>query len=110
MKYFQWQPGRCVATQDIQKFPIWSWLGFDVYLLKFPLGKKVATHLDPVEGKEHYRFNFTIKGCWILTKGEDTINQMRNSYHVFRPDITPHSAKFLTDCLVLSIGWTKKPK
>lgn len=110
MKFFRWQPGRSAATENIRKFPIWSCFGFDVYLLKFPKGQLVSTHLDPVEGKKHHRFNLTLWGFWTLTLGEKTTYQSACDGHLFRPDIVPHSAKFLTDCMVLSIGWTSKLK
>ena len=108
MSFLTWQPGRSEATKNIQKFPIWAWLGFDIYLLKFPKGQKVLTHTDRYEGKKHYRFNFTIYGFWRLAINGKTINQSIGSGHMFRPDINPHAATFRTDCLVLSIGWVKK--
>lgn len=108
MKFFRWQPGRSKETEKISKFPIWSWLGFDIYLLKFPKGQKVAFHFDKVEGKRHFRFNFTIYGYWRLMRDASTKDQAAGSYHLFRPDIELHAATFLTDCLVLSIGWIKK--
>ncbi len=108
MKFFKWQPGRSEATKNIQKFPIWSWLGFDIYLLWFPQGQKVLTHTDTCRGKKHYRLNLTIYGFWRLTvNGKSTIQSI-GSCHMFRPDINPHSATFRTNCLVLSVGWTKK--
>lgn len=110
MKFFRWQSGRCVATEDIKKFPIWSGFGFDIYLLKFFKGKLVSTHTDPVEGKNHHRFNLTLWGFWQLKLGKESQYQSAGDAHLFRPDIVPHSAKFLTDCMVLSIGWITKKK
>lgn len=105
MKFFTWQPGRQEATKDILKFPIWSFFGIDLYLLKFPANKEVATHLDVVDAKKHFRLNITLTGEWILTINQTQKTQQAGDYHLFRPDIQEHSAKFIKTSLVLSIGW-----
>ncbi len=114
MRLFTWQEGRQEATKSIQKMAIWNYFGFDIYLLKFPKGVRIGEHLDVVEGKEHHRINYTIKGAWMLmqydSKAAKTVwlPQRDRMWHKFRPDITLHGAQINLDSLILSIGWTKK--
>ena len=108
MKFFKWQPGRQEATKNILKFPIWSWLGFDVYLLKLPKNQVIFPHTDKVEGAEHHRINITLYGNWYLQHDNQTFHEVIGDMHYFRPDEVEHSAIVVKQSLLLSIGWTKK--
>lgn len=105
MKFFQWEQGRSEETKDIKKMCLWSWLGFDIYLLRFPKDCEIGYHVDEVPGKEHRRFNLTLKGLWLFKKqGKPARAQFAWSWHVFRPDIEPHAAIVGPATTVLSIG------
>jgi hypothetical protein len=102
----KWESGRQDATQSLMKLKIWSRWNTDCYLLKFKEGSVIDEHLDPVEGKKHYRLNITLYGMWnLFTEWSNygTLQRM-GSHHLFRPDITKHSADILTDCMILSLG------
>ena len=101
----KWESGRQDATSSIQKLKIWSRWNTDCYLLKFDKGCVIDDHKDPVEGKRHFRFNLTIYGKWNFFKGIYGDTQEMGDFHLFRPDITEHSANVIDDTVVLSIGW-----
>lgn len=112
MKFFQYNKGRQKATESISKFLIVSGKSWDVYLLFLPKNSKIDWHFDPVEGKEHHRFNLTLWGDWVFwRKWKHSVNigtgQVFFSNHKFRPDIIEHKAEVIKKSIVLSIGWVK---
>jgi hypothetical protein len=112
MKFFQYSKGRQKATEAISKLLIVSGKTWDVYLLFLPKNTKIDWHFDPVKGKEHYRFNLTLKGFWSLWRKsnhsiEYSIWQKIFQSHLFRPDIEEHKAEVFQKSVVLSIGWVK---
>jgi hypothetical protein len=100
----KWETGRQDATMSLKKLKIWSKFNTDCYLLKLGKGSEIEPHLDPVEGKKHYRFNLTLYGKWNFFKGIYGDTQYMGSFHLFRPDIVEHSANIIDDTLVLSLG------
>jgi len=100
----KWEMGRQDATSSLLKKKIWSKWNTDCYLLKFRAGSEIGEHLDPVEGKRHYRFNLTLWGKWNLFKGIYGNIQEAGDFHFFRPDKERHSANIIEDTMVLSIG------
>lgn len=111
MKLSRWQKGRQPATEQIQKLTLWSRWGFDVHILRASKGAVVSKHVDPVEGKEHYRTNITLAGDWLFELYDawsDTPYTMRHCVyldrHKFRPDLEYHGARFLFDTTILSLG------
>lgn len=106
----KWESGRQDATSSLKKLKIWSRWNTDCYLLKFDNGCEIGDHLDVVNGKKHYRFNITIYGKWLFFKGIIGNYQTMGSFHLFRPDITKHSAYVQRDTMVLSFGLCLKNK
>ncbi len=100
----KWESGRQNATQSLMKLKVWSKWNTDCYLLKFKEGSVIDKHLDIVEGKKHYRMNITLYGKWLFFKGISGDYQTIGSCHIFRPDITKHSAYVQKNTMVLSIG------
>ena len=80
---------------------------FDTYLIYYPPGSQIKTHVDPVQkGYEHFRANFLLKGEDAYV-GDYLFKFWR--LVVFRPDIMPHSVKeVLSERYVLSFGFMKE--
>ena len=89
---------------------------FDCYILRFPKGSKLITHVDKVNSDwEHHRFNFILKKAkvggvfhaWFMPR------KKRNArWYRFRPDIHPHGMTPIVEGsrYVLSIGWLRRKK
>ena len=110
----RWEQGRQPATSAVKKWKLWSRWSFDVYLLRAYAGTEVRAHTDPVaRGMAHHRINITLSGSWNFKHKERDTAQWTSetlaggASFQFRAD-APHSAKFDTDVLLLSIGWIKK--
>lgn len=97
----KWEAGR--QGTGYYKLCIWKGKRSDVYLIDYPIGSYIPTHVDKVEGRKHYRIN-------ILLCGDDNfigsaILSMKRM-KVFRPDIMVHSVGLnVKRRLVFSIGW-----
>lgn len=102
----QWEQGRQAATQSLRKLTLWSFWRTDGYILNIPQDSIIEWHKDEVSGKRHLRFNFTLKGFWILgRKGKEAKSQGPCCFHLFRPDITEHMAVIKKNTYILSIGF-----
>lgn len=105
-----WHKGR--GDSGYFKFKLWSFHRFDCYILKYPKGSEIHSHIDPVTNSEHHRWNYSfgsyIGGRFYLMAplGRHYID--KNPYK-FRPDEEYHGvSKVLWGTrYVLSIGWTK---
>lgn len=101
----QWQQGR--QNSKYCKLPLITFPNFDMYILKIPQGSSVPTHIDPIDGKNHYRLNIDlikpkVGGTFI---GKTLFKLPRVT--LIRPDIHPHSVTeiFSGHSLILSVGF-----
>lgn len=93
MKWLRWEKGRQKSGYDKMLlatgiFP----LPFDCYLLRFPEGSEIGSHVDKNDGNKHYRINVIIKRA---IKGglffcENTIFET-GRIKFFRPDENYHA-------------------
>jgi len=114
-KLFRWEAGRQISGYSKLKlltggFPV----PFDLYLLKFPEGSKIAEHVDIVDKEfNHYRINIILKkskmGGEFLAE-HSIIDWDRLKF--FRPDIVKHSVTKVVggSRYVLSIGFLLKKR
>jgi len=86
---------------------------FDLYLLRYREGAGVPAHVDPVDGRRHYRINIVLREAERGGRFA-CINPIFESRRikVFRPDVSEHSVTEVeAGCrLVLSLGWVRPPK
>lgn len=108
---FKWVKGRLNGGYDKLLITTLRWpIPFDLYLLRFPEGSEIKEHVDPVDGKRHYRLNIIIKKAkegGLATNREPIYENRR--IKLFRPDISPHAvSKVLSGTrYVLSLGWVR---
>ncbi len=111
MSWLRWEEGRqgsgyskmLLATAP---FPV----GWDMYLIKFPLESFIGAHKDPVPDKRHFRLNLTL---WDSSDGGDFICEPEGIVFklprlvLFRPDVAKHSVTEIMKGrrLVLSVGF-----
>lgn len=63
--WLRWQKGRQASGYDkmllaTARLPF-AWLqGFDVYVLRFPVGSHIPAHKDVVDSGKHYRLNIIL--------------------------------------------------
>jgi len=108
---FNWEKGRQNSGYEKLRVLLSNRFKFDVYILKYPEGSVIQSHVDKVdEIFEHHRLNIVLKKA---KKGgvfscNDTAKTGR--IHYFRPDIMKHKVSKieLGTRYVLSIGWLKK--
>ncbi|MGB1263759.1 MAG: 2OG-Fe(II) oxygenase [Cognaticolwellia sp.] len=110
-KLFRWQRGRQKSGYDKMLLCGACWpIKFDTYLLKFPEGSEIASHVDQVESGKHYRLNIVIKnpemgGEFICSQAIFESKRIK----LFRPDISAHQVTKVVkgNRYLLSIGWIK---
>ena len=111
-KAFRWERGRQQSGYDkmlllLLPFPVPS----DCYLLRFPTGSEIPPHVDPVDGKRHFRLNIILRKA---RRGGEFIckNPIWNRPRIklFRPDQSEHSVTRVEEGsrLILSIGWVRR--
>jgi hypothetical protein len=100
MRRFRWQPGR--QGTGYRKLLLAQGRRWDLYVLDYPRGTSIPTHVDPVPGRRHWRANLVLwgersfQGAAVLRIGPLV---------VFRPDVTPHAVEQVTRRrVVLSFG------
>ena len=106
---FDWESGRQNSGYDkIKLLESKRFFKFDVYLLKFPVGSKIAPHIDTVDDGNHYRLNIILKkakagGEFICKNPIFETNRIK----LFRPDISEHQVTSIIKGTryLLSIGW-----
>jgi hypothetical protein len=87
---------------------------FDMYLLYYPEGSAIASHVDNINFGNHYRLNYTIKkakkGGIFLLAGRPIFRLGR--LVIFRPDKQYHSVSQIKKGyrIVFSFGWARKNK
>jgi hypothetical protein len=96
----RWEQGR--QGGGYQKVKLFSCRYLDCYIIKFPAGYRLPTHVDEVVGKRHYRLN-------VLLRGEDAYQGAYIwklwRFICFRSD-QPHGTLTLTRVrTLLSFGW-----
>jgi len=103
---FKWVKGR--LGTGYEKLCLCSLLFFDVYLIRFPEGSNINTHIDTVPRGRHFRLNIVLRKC---KKGGEFIclNALINTPRIklFRPDVQEHSVTTVLEGsrFILSIGW-----
>lgn len=104
-KSFRWTKGR--QATNYEKMLICRCLFFDIYILYFPTHSSIPPHVDPVDGKNHYRINVVLKKA--KTGGEFYCDRpiiKTKRLNFFRSDIAEHGVSEITEGTryVLSIG------
>ncbi len=84
---------------------------FDVYLLRFPKGSGIASHVDTVGKGRHFRMNIILKKAkkgGHFRCGHCILDRPR--LKVFRDDLYYHSVNRTKEGTryALSIGWVRK--
>jgi hypothetical protein len=93
--YMKWEQGRQgTGYKKLKLFQIGNKLlgGMDLYLLRYDVGDSIPSHVDPVDGKRHFRVNFELKRARIggeLYVDEPILRFWRLS--VFRSDKSKHA-------------------
>ncbi len=107
-----WQRGRQGTGYDKVLLFSGRWpIGFDGYLIRYPVGSQIPPHKDPVRSGRHYRLNIIV---WRSPRGGEFIceNPILSLPRIklFRPDISKHSVTAVEGGprYVLSIGWVLK--
>ena len=110
-KLFRWERGRQKSGYDKMLLCGATWpIKFDTYLLKFPEGSEITSHVDKVTSGKHYRLNIVIKSAEI--GGEFICSHAifaSKRIKLFRPDISSHQVTKVIkgNRYLLSIGWVK---
>lgn len=100
----KWEQGR-QGTGYLKKLLLQGFW-FDLWLLKYPAGTWIPTHVDKVPQKRHYRLNIVLKGSWRAYRGEALFKL--GPVVLFRPDIMPHNVATIDkERIVLSFGWVR---
>lgn len=113
--WLRWQKGRQQSGYDkmllaTARLPF-TWLqGFDVYLLRFPVGSAIRPHRDEVEGGRHYRLNIILRPAkvgGVFSCTESIYESAR--IKLFRPDVSEHAVSEVLEGtrLLLSVGWVR---
>lgn len=111
---FNWINGRQGSGYQKVRLLECRWpIRFDLWILRFPEGSYIDSHVDPVEdGYNHYRLNVIIKrsengGVFF---GEPIWRSIR--VILFRPDISVHGVTKVEKGTryVLSLGWLTRRK
>jgi hypothetical protein len=100
MRRFRWQPGR--QGTGYRKLLLAQGRRWDLYVLDYPQGTSIPTHVDPVPGRRHWRANLVVWGERAF-EGDGALQI--GPLVVFRPDVTPHGVSRVTRRrIVLSFG------
>ncbi len=108
---FKWKEGRQRTGYRVMKLFQVKWpMPMDAYLIHYPVGSFVNTHIDPVPMHEHWRFNIVLKRnlrCNGFYTNENHFEWWR--FIIFRSD-RYHSVFPVTkkSRWVLSFGYCKK--
>lgn len=86
------------------KYPV----PFDMYLLKYPQGSEITSHVDQVKSGKHYRLNIILKNADIggNFNVEKSIFETKR-IKIFRPDISKHSVSKIIkgERILFSLGF-----
>src|SRR5580704_12145455 len=83
---FRWQPGR--QGTGYRKLLVAQGRRWDLYVLDYPPGTAIPTHVDPVPGRHHWRANLVLWGEQAF-EGDAMVRV--GPLVVFRPDVMPHA-------------------
>ena len=97
---FPWQPGR--QGTGYRKLLVAHGRRWDLYVLDYPPGTSIPTHVDPLPGRRHWRANLVM---WGERAFEGNAVLRFGPLVLFRPDLMPHGvAKVSRRRVVLSFG------
>lgn len=106
---FRWRGGRQGTGYDKLLLATLPWpLPFDCYLIRYPEGSAIPTHIDPVEKCRHFRLNIVLKRS---PRGGEFVcaNPIFSTARIklFRPDVSEHAVTRVEggSRYVLSLGW-----
>jgi hypothetical protein len=83
---FRWEAGR--RGTGYRKLRLGQGRRWDLYVIDYPAGTSIPTHVDPVPGREHWRGNLRLWGEDAF-EGDAVLRVGR--LVVFRPDVVPHA-------------------
>jgi hypothetical protein len=83
---FRWEAGR--QGTGYRKLRLGQGPRWDLYVLDYPAGTSIPTHVDPVPGRQHWRANLRLWGEDAFA-GEAVLRI--GPLVVFRPDVMPHA-------------------
>jgi hypothetical protein len=96
----RWQAGR--HGTGYRKLRLAQGKRWDLYVLDYPPGTSIPTHVDPVPGRRHWRANLVLWGERTF-RGDAVVHL--GPLVVFRPDVTPHAVdRVARRRVVLSFG------
>ena len=97
---FRWQPGS--QGTGYRKLLVARGRRWDLYVLDYPSGTSIPTHVDPVPGRRHWRANLVMWGERAFDG--DAVLRL-GPLVLFRPDVMPHGVtKVSRRRVVLSFG------
>lgn len=80
------------------KMKLLEWKFFDLWILKYPPGSEITPHTDKVDGKKHWRVNFTLwkpdsggRLTFHLNKYNEEHYYSFGRLKIFRSDLITHS-------------------
>jgi hypothetical protein len=92
MSWLPWTYGREAGGYKLLTLiKRWKFFPADLHIIKYEEGSHILPHIDVVEGKKHYRFNFVFykRGGGGNFKCAETIFS-NNRLALFRPDLYTH--------------------
>jgi hypothetical protein len=96
----RWQRGR--QGTGYRKLLLAEGKRWDLYVIDYPRGTSIPTHVDPVPGRRHWRANLVL---WGERAYEGDVVMRLGPLVVFRPDVMPHGVATVSRRrLVLSLG------
>jgi len=96
----RWQAGR--QGTGYRKLPLAQGKRWDLYVIDYPPGTSIPTHVDAVPGRRHWRANLVLWG--ERTFRGDAVVRL-GPLVVFRPDVAPHAVdRVARRRVVLSFG------
>jgi hypothetical protein len=112
--WLRWRPGRIGSGYRKMLFAraklgARGLLGFDVYLLDYPPGSSIPSHLDTVKLARHFRVNVVLRTGGSRYEGR-TLWRLGERVIFFRPDRMTHGVPACARRrVVLSVGWAVRP-
>lgn len=105
----RWRHGRQGSGYDKLLLATLPWpVPFDCYLIRYPEGSAIPTHIDPVAERRHFRLNVVLKrsprgGEFVCADPIFSTARIK----LFRPDVSEHSVTRVEggSRYVLSLGW-----
>jgi hypothetical protein len=96
MRLPRWQTGR--QGTGYRKLLLAQGRRWDLWVIDYPVGTSIPSHVDPVPGRAHWRANLRLVGEDAF-EGEAVVRL--GPLVVFRPDVSPHAVSRVTRRRVL---------